>query len=410
MLGLRLWLRRCTAAKAFPALIGVGIAMVAGRHGWEHDWRWALDWAGFATFLTGPALAGLVAYDRSRLVEPTLAEMGKSSPRAARGMFALLVASWLWSVLAWGIVLLYAGWRVHQSGGVAQPDPWSLLIPPVVLLACGSLGLAIGSVARTLAAGPVATLVCYFVALTPMMSSLGLPSILVVDPSAGTRIGLERDPTASMTTIGIQLVLVGACLLWSMRSVALTNRLRRAGGLILGISTVIALLGLGSIGHRVDEWRDAGRPTECLGQVVVVCGPVEAHPMLQGARSSMEAAMATLAMSGVNWQRKYVFAHSVDVPADSGKLSMQPEGMVGNALSIDDIASTLMTPRVCAAYFSSQPPMALMTSQGLVREWTSGQLAAPGPARRAPAAVIQAYQRLRSCEPASAPSRTQAPR
>lgn len=404
MVALRIWLWRCTAARAFPALLAVGVVAVASRSGWQLDWRWASDWVPIMTYLTIPAAAGLVAFDRSRLVEPTMAGLGRGAPRGADGMVALVVASWLWLLLAWALTFGYVAVRAAGSGAVARPDPWSFVLTPVVLLAGAALGLLFGTVIPNLAAGPVAAVVTYLLPLTA--GNVGLPWLMVADVSTGTLIGLERTPVPAAVNVAFHLVVAVACVIVASRSPALTPRLGTTMTIAIIAVVAASLLAYDVVDKQVAAWRPSPGPQLCLGQRVVVCGPAEAGSLLRVAHDSVESAIDRLGDAGIAWQTRYAFSTQPEqVPAGSGHLSLQPEGVAEGRMSIDDVVYTLQAPRVCAAYFADRPPAQLMSSQGQVAEWLSARLSGSAPVGRAPTDVVEAYRRLRACVPATPASR-----
>jgi hypothetical protein len=135
MVALRIWVLRCSAAKAFPGLVAVGIALVGSRHGWQLDWRWAVDWAPATSYLVAPVAGALVAFDRSRRMQPSLAGLGRTAPRGATSLVALVLANWAWVVLSWLVSVGYVMVAAQRAQAVAAPDVWSLAITPAVLLA-----------------------------------------------------------------------------------------------------------------------------------------------------------------------------------------------------------------------------------------------------------------------------------
>jgi hypothetical protein len=212
-------------------------------------------------------------------------------------------------------------------------------------------------------------------------------------------------PAYALSTVGLHLLIAVGCLLCAA---PMTTALRRGPALVGGavaLAVLAALLDRHSTETRVEQWQAAARARQCVGSQVVVCGPTEAGRLLTQAQASVQTALDTLAGSGIDWQRHYELAPDErSVPVASGQLSLQPEGMVHGRLGLDDVAYTLRTPRVCSTYFGDLPPQDLLDSQRVVMLWLDDRLAGRGSVR-APNAVRQAYERLRSCEPVAASAR-----
>jgi hypothetical protein len=400
MVGLRIWLRRCTAAKAFPALLVAGLVFVGSRKGWQYDWTWALDWTAMVTILTVPATAGLVAYDRSMRLEPTLAALGQSAPRRTSGTLSLVAASWAWVTLSWLSAVVFAASQVLATDGVGRIDPWTLILPPVAIAAGSCVGLVSGTLMPNLAAGPVAAVATYF--LSSFAGGMGLPRVLTAGDSTGTRIGVEYEPRFAWAMLLFHAALGGACLVgaFAVPRAAARAPTRGVAALSVGVLVVLAASNLRSVNLHHEVWRSIDEPNTCIGVGTVVCGPRDATSLMRMAQRDIDEAIRRLSNSGVDWQKRYVYhAGSRPVPMNSGLLSLQPEDIHDGHLSRDDIVATLRLPRLCQAYFDVALPEELMRAQGVVMAWLTDQLrhrAQPSPA---PGEVQRAYQALRECKP-----------
>lgn len=223
MLDLRLWLRRCSAARAFPALVAIVFVVIQSRSGWQFEWGWGFSQASTATLLLSPLVAGLVAFDRSRRVAPTLQALAATTPRAR--FVTLALASWAWTLLAWGVGMAYVAVRVAHNGGAGWPDPWIFLEAPVVLLAAASFGLAWGSVFRSLSAGPTAAVVVYLCVI--LTAALGLPGPFTAGQATGSLIGMEQIPEVALSGVGLSLAVALGPSLWDAQRTVLAQRYLR---------------------------------------------------------------------------------------------------------------------------------------------------------------------------------------
>jgi hypothetical protein len=400
MVALRIWLRRCTAAKAFPALLAAGLVFVSSRSGWQYDWTGAFDWTAMMTILIVPATAGLVAYDRSRRLEPTLAALGQATVRRTSSLLSLVAASWAWATLSWLVAVVFAAGHVVAADGVGRIDHWTLILPPVAIAAGGCFGLLCGTVMPNLGGGPVAAVTTYV--LGSFAGGFGLPRILTAGDSTGTRIGVEYNPRFASGMLLFHLTFAAACVIWALviPQAAARAPARGTTAVTMALLVVLAATNLRAANLNHDMWLAIDEPYACVGTTTVVCGPRDATPLIRMAHRDVDKAIHRLSSSGIAWQRHYVYhAGSRPVPATSGLLSLQTEEIHHGHLSVDDIVSTLGLPRLCDAYFDDAPPETLMQDQGVVMAWLVDQLRhSPSPAP-APDKVQRAYQVLRECAP-----------
>lgn len=85
MRALFLWLRRGAGLMIFATIGGFLLATSAYVHPWLLDAGWGMRNSAAVVLIFCPFLAAVVAYDVSRRVNPTLAEVARGS---SRGMFA----------------------------------------------------------------------------------------------------------------------------------------------------------------------------------------------------------------------------------------------------------------------------------------------------------------------------------
>lgn len=402
-LPLGLWLRRCTSARAFPALLAIVLVIAHTRKGWEYEWDWAFNNVSTSTILLAPVVAGLVAFDRSRRMQPTLAELACTTARGKRSLMSMALASWLWHLAAWALVMLYAGIRVASHGAVGTPDVWVFAETPAVLLAGAFVGLLCGSVLPNLAAGPVAAVTTYAVEL--LGDTSGLSGLFMAGGSTGTLVGLERTPSVALATIGVHLGVALTCGLAAAAWTVAPERAVRWFAAAASLLVVGALWNLGYVERGNDAYRVARSATFCVGSGVVVCGPQKAGPLLSIAQKSVAEAVAGTHSGGIPWQTRYVLSRDDErIPSDSGVLRLSSDEIAHGRLSVGDIAGTLATPRMCQAYLEYEAPEQLLESQATVMGWVTEQLDADREGGAAPTGVRAAFERLSDCAPAVAAS------
>lgn len=397
---LRLWLRRSSALVALPALIGVAIVVVAARSGWQYEWGWALSNATTPTLLLSPALAGLVAFDRSRRFAPSFELLGATTAR--QGQWPLALAAWLWGMAAWSLAVGYAVFRVVQQDVPGSPNLWVLLEGAVAMLAAVATGLAWGARFHGLT-GPPILAALIFLTSTVLTGTFALPSPFAAGRATGTLIGVREAPSVTAMVIVTNAAICLIAGLWSMRA----TRLRRPTATALRASAsaalVLAVLVYGQATKGENTYEAKAEAHVCIGSSPAVCGPPDGRVVLGIAQRSLAEATHTLRGSGIDWRDRYDLARGADVftlPDSAGLLHLSPENIQDGAMSSEDIAATLAMPRLCRAFFDADAPR-LLEDQGRVLEWARGALNAGAPAGPAPQQVIDSYRNLSECDPAT---------
>lgn len=403
-LALRIWLRRSTATLAFPALVLTELIVLFSRSGWNHEWGWSLSEATDGTILLAPMAAGLVAFDRARRVEPTLAFLGSGAVRGPAGDVVLVAAGWISATAAWGVGVVVAGTLARLGGATGWPEPaqlWVLLEGLVLLGAGACLGLLVGAGVGGLLAGPVAA-IGFFLARI-FADSAGLETAFSAGGAVGSLLGERRIPSLAMAVIGFHLA-VGVLALVASLLVLPARRVlpvRIGAGVMVGAVVIVA----GSVlvsqtqaqGGNLYEWTSA--PRVCLAGEVRVCGPAEARYVLRASQRSLTSALEALSGSGIDWQRTYVVAAGRAVSPNEGILFLATEDISHGRLGTGRVAQTLGRPRLCRAFFGERPPPGLLDDEGVVQEWVARELASGGRPGPAPAPVRRAYDELRHCTP-----------
>src|SRR5437016_7530665 len=113
-----LTVRRSAGLVAVPVLLAVLLAQVLLRsRSWTYEWTWAFYQLGFNTVLIGPVVAGIAAWEGSRLASASDA-IG-TAPRNWR----VFLAHWL-GVVVWASAAYLAGLLVAVVMVLIQGTPW----------------------------------------------------------------------------------------------------------------------------------------------------------------------------------------------------------------------------------------------------------------------------------------------
>jgi hypothetical protein len=402
MLPLRLWLRRSTAAITFPGMLVIEFMVVFSRPGWTHEWGWALGQASTGAVLLAPVLAGVVAFDRARRVEPTVALLASGGPRGRLGILALPVASCAWATAAWLAGMACAALIAARGGAVGPPDPWTFIEPPILLVLAACVGLAVGTLMKGLLAGPVAALLLLTGRMFIGNLNLRLEGVLSAGGAIGSQAGDIRNPLDATALVCTHLAVSAMALIVVMtKSPGIWGRgILRVVSLAAGIGLVLVTsYAFHSVSMRMEPYQaDVGHDV-CLSGRAVVCGHYQANYLLGASQKSLSAALDTLGGSDINWQTKYDLYNGRAVPSDHGVVNVAVEEVKNGKLSNFDIANTLASPRNCRELSSDKPPEQIMIDTRAVSDWVMKALEAGPPSSPAPQAVRDAYQRLRTCPP-----------
>jgi hypothetical protein len=381
-------------------MVAIELVILFSRSGWNHEWDWALAQAAAGTLLLAPLVAGVVAFDRSRRVEPTLSLLAISAPRGARAVLALPVAAWLVSVAAWlscVAVAMAIAWRGGASG---RPDGFALVEPPILLLAASFVGFAVGSRTRSVLAGPGAAALVLLIRAFAGATSLHLEGLLSAGGSAGTLVAADRTPRMAVTLMVTHLTLA-----WLAIAVAvprLREGARRRSAVVAalaGVTFLGSLTAYGTTASRLDPLRWTSSPQICSRGLATVCGPREGSFLLHVSQRSVSSALQRLRPSGIEWRTTYVLPHGPALDPDEGVLSAGPDQIHDGGLDTDAVVATLMNPRLCAALFDDRRAQPVLNDQTQVMEWLTTTLRSPGPVDAAPQSVRDAYRRRETCEP-----------
>lgn len=399
MTGLRIWLRRSSVGRGFPALAALVVVLLMTGRGWGYEWNWAFSKASTSTILLSPLVAGMVAFDRSRLFTNTLQTVGETVMRPRIALVSM--AAWLWACAIWSLSIATAAFVAHRGGASGRPDLWIFAQAPVALMAAACFGLAWGARVRGPLAGPAAALVVYLA--TVLLKGVGLPAVFWAGGATGTLIGVTQVPAIAATDIAINAAIAVTALAWHEEARTPARGGTRVMAAVLTIATISGAAAVATGLGGGDTYQESERKPICVGERTVVCGPPDGRAVLTIAESSLDTALQELGQSGIPWRQRYQLAagRSVfDLSHEAGHLVVATEEIRRGKLARSDVASALATPRVCEAFLGAEPSdELLLKKQALVLAWVTDALERPETIRHAPSDVVEAFHALAGCEP-----------
>lgn len=399
-----LWLRRGAGLLIFPTIAGFLLATSATTHPWLLDADWGMRHGAAAVLIFSPLLAAAVAYDLSRRVNPTLAEVARGSSRGSFATLLPMVAALFWSLAATAISWAVIGIVVAHGGGVGSGDRWIYLETISAFAAASAVGALVGSHVKGVTAVAVAPGVV--LAVATVLGGRGIKAFQVVS-SSGTMIGLERTPARAALAVAVNLSIALLCIVAAW----LTNGVRPPSRLALGalaIPLVATLVIQVTLPIQDSEYRPTREAQACVGSSPVVCGPARAANLMRGAQGDLAAARVKLRNSGLALPDRFVIARG-DAARGLGPsvapLDYDPSSLVEGHLGRDALVAALATPQLCEALFHESTAPAYLELISEVGEWLTKALE-PGqrPTQAAPVKVRDAYAKLSTCPTPKAPA------
>lgn len=425
MSAVRLWWRRSTARRAFPVMAVVAVVMLVARSGWAYEWGAALGWASAATLLLAPLVAGLAAHDVARRLGPTLGTLAATTGRGPRAVLAVGAGPFAYGVLAWGVGLGTVAAVAGVHGASGTPSAWVAVRAPLVLLAATAVGLAVGSLVRNAAAGPLAAATVYLVPLVGRPLADG--GVLSVAPASNPMLEMELNPVVATWGVLVNLAVVAVAVLVVVVRTRPVRRSAAAAALAVGASLVVATVGgllsttpmanayrpaadveqvcVGRPGPSADGERaegDEGDQGDEGDEGTVVCGPAAAATLLEIARRDIDEARHALRAEGLETVARYRLAgRSLD--PDAGVAHVATDRVRGGRLDPWDVASSLAHPAGCVGDTWDVPPDGLLELRGDMAVWVFVRLGHQEPDDDAPPATVEEaarwYAALAACDP-----------
>jgi hypothetical protein len=397
-----LWLRRGAGLLIFATIGGFLAALSASSHPWLLDAGWGIRNSAGLVLIFCPLLAAVVAYDVSRRVNPTLAEVGRGSSRGMFAAFLPMTAAFLWALAATAVSWAVIGMAASSAGGVGASDPWIYLETISAYAAAAAVGTLVGNHVKGVTSVAVAAGIVLAAAV--VLAGPGIKAFQVAS-SWGTMIGLERTPLRAALAIAVNLSIALLC----MGVAGLTSGVRRPSRLALGalaIPLVASLIIAVTLPIRDSEYRATREAQACVGSSPVVCGPARATDLLSWAQHDLAAARLKLRDSQLALPARFVIARGDAARAlgsSATPLEYDPSSLVDGHLGRDVLVQDLATPRLCEALYGEGPQEYLDLIFGVSQWLTKALEPGQGPSEAAPPAVRAAYAKLLTCPIAAAP-------
>jgi hypothetical protein len=295
---LLLTLRRSAGLIAVPVLLAVLLAQVLFRsQSWTYEWTWAFYQLGFNTVLIGPIVAGIAAWEGSRLA--SAADAIGTAPRNWR----VFVAHWL-GVVVWASAVYLVGLFVAVVMVLMQGTPWGPRLVDLLSVAtalsllaaqaCG--GLVLGwLLGRRLVSAPLAAIVCF--CLTLWLYLMGPGQFIIVGGATGSLAGLTPRTQVQIAQIAFFLSAALGVLLLAGRRKAWGKR----SGLGPPIATICfaAVATFGVLGTGRTLLIPRNEPLTCVGEVPQVCTAAGYQRFAFPAHDVLQPYVAALKDAGV---------------------------------------------------------------------------------------------------------------
>jgi hypothetical protein len=294
-----LTVRRSAGLVALPVLLAVLIAQVVFRsRSWTYEWTWAFYQLGFNTVLIGPVVAGIAAWEGSRLASASDA-IG-TAPRNWR----VFLVHWL-GVVVWASAAYLAGLSVAVVMVLAQGTPWGprladlLSVATAVSLlaaqACG--GLVLGwLLGRRLVSAPLAAIGCFCITL--WLYVMGPGQFIIVGGATGSLAGLTPRTQVQLAQIAFFLSATLAALLVAGRRKAWGKRSGLAPSILSSCLAAVATLGVLGTGRTLLVPRN--EPLTCVGEAPQVCTAAGYQRFASPAHDVLQPYVAALKDAGVS--------------------------------------------------------------------------------------------------------------
>lgn len=364
-----LWLRRGLVLKAAVALAGVEVLAVLSRGTpWLGEWAWTIDWVNGATILSGPLLAGIVAYDTRSLGKPEWTRLAGGARRGPAVPLHVTAAAW------GGATLIHLAVLVICIGVTARTDPTGSLpllpifLGPIVLAAFAALGLAVGTMFPSLLSTPVAIVVAF--GLTYLGAAGTVPEVFRVGGVTGSLVGQVPDLPVLAIIVGFLVCFsVGVVVGVAYRQAVVLRKTSLALGALAIVGAAGAYVTLEAIGDN--RYQLAASPPDyvCAGNAPKVCmakGTTRSLPSLSREMARQAAIVRSL---GVSLPEKYVQEVPGFAPStDSGIMYMYVESVNAARVDPSQVADYLSSPAPCQEFYAERPPELALTARSLVAD------------------------------------------
>lgn len=420
---MRTMVRRSSTFVFVPALVVVQVFILLQRGTpWRGEWDWTVDWAGGATVLTAPLLAGCAAFELLRWrSEPTWSLL-RSTPRGPFVGWIVGGAVLLIGATVHVVVTVAALVATVAAGAGAGLDALPALLMPLLVLAVGvAAGVGVATLWPSLLAVPLAAALVF--GLTAFAGELPIPlvrsasDVLTVGGSTGSLVGLTWDSgqQAAAATVLVGIIVLLAALVHARDSARV-----RPGAQVAVVLSAALLVGAAAVAEKAPTSRlvPSSGPIRyvCAGDATTsVCLASETSRQLPWLAREVVEQSEPLVSIGVSLPKRHQqLVPYRQLPRGVAPVVLQPDSVNARRGDASSVADQIVMPALCSADTAEvAPPQQVFAARAAIAAWVRVQngLAEPadydGEIYRKWLAVPQADQRpwivttfaqLRACQ------------
>jgi hypothetical protein len=371
----RTWLIIFATSLATLTVTGL-VVLFAGRFPWWGSPMAALDWTVGTNLLVGPVAAGIAAMSYADMTASGWLFFLRGTRRAALVALVPAVAVALAAVAS--LLLLLAVVVVVTRGAgtsAALRGGWIVVPTGIALLAEVMFGAVVGSRLGRWWLAPLAAVAVYAAQAAGAYGTIS--SILVTGPASTLLV--ERAFNARFATIqGLALgALAMAC------AGLLSIRVRAAAGWLVGISTIVSLVGfmagwlaIGGLGSDGRYTAATGVGLSCVGSLPQVCLSTDTIRPLTALAGEFETQSAPLAAIGLEVPSRFVqlLPESADDYRHDGVVDLQTvEAQSDPHVAPSMVSWSLANPAPCPLFYTGTPRQSALAARVLLADWIARQ-------------------------------------
>ncbi|WP_203755816.1 hypothetical protein [Actinoplanes cyaneus] len=323
---------------------------------WQGEWVWTVDWANGITILTGPLLAGVVAYHTQRTARKDWNPISYTAIRPGLPILHQAIADWMVASACHLIVLLVALTMTAATRPSSTFSPALLMLGPIVLLAFAAVGALSGLLIRSIASAPLSAIVAF--ALTYLGATGAIPALFRVGGSTGSLVGLTANTYVNLAIAAFSLcfsvVIATVVVIARAPIVRLTWVALGTVGMVIAASSYVALKSEGGERYVLSK-----TPIEyvCKGAVPGVCMASGTTRQLDNLATSMQKQAQVLTSLGIRLPANFyqeVPNHRPD--PHQGLIIMATDAVNASDPNPSDVADYLSLPAACQEYYDGGTP------------------------------------------------------
>lgn len=396
MTPLAVWARRSLARWTAPLILGTLVFGTWSRDGWQYEWLWGMRAVVSIMSLVSPVVAASVAFDIARHWHPMVQGLGPSTRRWRHATLAVVLVHILWAFLALCLVWSAAAVRLGAHHALWQPDPWLPMETVASLGAAAGVGLFIGTRVHGLAAPPLAAIIVFGTEV--LAAPYGLLSLFVPMTLVNSAVGLERDPTAAVLAVALNLSVAACCILMALRE----SERSRQWVIAVGIPSVVIVAVIAAPARLTpSDYRVATDQRICVQEGdMSVCGPPNTRTLLRTLGASLNTAGTRLKGSGLPLPHDYVLGLPGTIPPRESTQTIADvsPAQLESSTVIATVAQVLSQPRLCPQLLEpDEDTAALLDREEQIQTWIEHALG--GASGAAPPRVRDAYHEILTCSP-----------